>query len=759
PGGGAGTAWPQQGQLPTAGTRSIAVPTSASGTLSFSLTCQGRADPTTQTTSVTIGTPPAPPSLRPVERVNPTVDGQRPTGPSSRPALSANGRAVVYESGARNLVGGDTNGTQDVFLRDTVSDQTFRVSVSSTGQQVSLVGGEPAVDLAGERVVLTLGTGLAPAGASAKTVTGGQVHLYNKSAQRTQIVSTAAGTGNPANGESGNPQISEDGQQVVFRSEATNLTTEPDTNGVADVFLFDVVSGNKSRLSNAAAPGPGAAGGSAKAGPGVNACSAPAGNRVVCEVMRGARMDIVAYSLGDKNSAGVTVSIGAGGVAANGDSNNPVLSSDGRFAFFDSAASNLVPGDNNARRDVFRAEFNAGGQVAGVQRVSLATLGTEGNGDSERPGTCGTGQFVTFESVASNLVPGDDGARDVFARELSTGVIVKLSRPLAGGNADGASSFVSFSPDCSAIAFATAAENIAPGGASGQDDVVAGPSPFQSTNVTGGWFDLAQSGHGLFVEHLDDERVVASWYTFAPDGRQTWLIGVGPLMGNTVTMPMTVPQNGRFPPAFVPGEVVYTPFGTMTLRFDSCDAGLLSFAFPAPFGSGTMPLRRPELAAGITCSPTAMAARAGAPRAKRAGLPTDQLAGASPKATGPIAGLTGSWANPAQLGHGFQIEVLSGDRIVLTWYVFTPTREQLWLIGAGPISGQAATLNMVRPAGGRFIPNFDPAQVTAPSVGTITVTALSCNSARVDYAFAAPFGSGSIPISRVTAVRGVPCTP
>ncbi len=762
PSGGEGTQWSQVGQLPPAGAGNLTLPTTVSGRITFVLTCAGRNLSTAQSAFVIIGNPPPLPAIRQVLRANPTVDGQRPSGPSTRPVLSSNGRTIVYESAARNLVGGDTNNTQDVFLRDTVTNQTVRVTVTSTGAQSNLIGGEPSVDRNGQRVVMTMGTGLVPNAANAKTVTGGQISMFNKSELRTSQVSTnAAGTA-PANGASSNPQISEDGTQIVFRSEATDLTPEADTNGVADVFLFETSTSTKSRLSNAAAPAPvgeyvADATAPKASGPGVNLCSRPAGGRVACEVLRSTgRMDIVVYALGEKSATGTTVSVGAGG-AANGDSNNPAISSDGRYVFFDSAASNLVTFDTNGRRDVFRAELDSTGAIVGLVRASVSVLGAQGNGDSERPATCGTGQYVTFESLASNLVAGDDGARDVFARDLASSLIVKLSQTPGGAGGDGASSTVTLSPDCSAIAFATSAENLASGGASGQDDVVAGASPFQATNVTGGWYDLAQAGQGLFVEHLDDERIVASWYTFSPAAAQTWLIGVGTLMGNTVTLPTLLVTNGRFPPAFNPAT--NTPFGTMTLRFDTCDSGLLTFDFPAPYGTGSMPLRRPELAAGITCSTAALAAQSGSPSVKvLSALPTDTLSGPQPKATGPVAALTGSWANPAQIGHGLQMEVLSGDRLVVAWYVFTSTGEQQWLIGAGPISGQSATVSVVRPTGGRFIPNFNPSQVTNTPVGSLTVTALNCTSARVDYNFGAGF-TGSFPITRVTSVRGVPCTP
>jgi hypothetical protein len=101
--------------------------------------------------------------------------------------------------------------------------------------------------------------------------------------------------------------------------------------------------------------------------------------------------------------------------------------------------------------------------------------------------------------------------------------------------------------------------------------------------------------------------------------------------------------------------------------------------------------------------------------------------------------------------------VLGGDRLVVAWYVYTPTREQLWLIGAGAIDAQAASVTMVRPAGGRFIPNFDPARIVSPVVGTLRFVAIDCNTARVEYAFDAPFGAGTIPVTRVTSVRGASC--
>ena len=63
-----------------------------------------------------------------------SVDNQA-NGGSSNPSLSADGRFVAFTSVASNLVAGDTNGTDDVFVRDRQTGTTTRVSVDSAGNQ------------------------------------------------------------------------------------------------------------------------------------------------------------------------------------------------------------------------------------------------------------------------------------------------------------------------------------------------------------------------------------------------------------------------------------------------------------------------------------------------------------------------------------------------------------------------------------------------------------------------------------------------
>src|SRR5437868_9172865 len=66
-------------------------------------------------------------------RVSVSSSGAEANGDSFHSSISANGRFVAFVSSATNLVGGDTNGHTDVFVRDRKTHRTKRVSVSSTG--------------------------------------------------------------------------------------------------------------------------------------------------------------------------------------------------------------------------------------------------------------------------------------------------------------------------------------------------------------------------------------------------------------------------------------------------------------------------------------------------------------------------------------------------------------------------------------------------------------------------------------------------
>ena len=125
-------------------------------------------------------------------------------------------------------------------------------------------------------------------------------------------------------------------------------------------------------------------------------------------------------------------------------------------------------------------------------------------------------------------------------------------------------------------------------------------------------------------------------------------------------------------------------------------------------------------------------------------------------------GISGSWFNSNQSGHGFALEVLPGSPQVLSafWFVFAPGGGATWIAAQGPVDGDHALLQayQVAGSGSMFPPHFDPANVHAQSWGTLTFTFAGCNSGNVTWNSTAPgYGVGSLAISRLIAPDGVHC--
>ncbi len=162
------------------------------------------------------------------------------------------------------------------------------------------------------------------------------------------------------------------------------------------------------------------------------------------------------------------VSVDDNGVQGNDVSASYGISADGRFVAFFSVASNLVPGDTNGVRDVFVYDR----QTDTTQRVSVASSGAQGNGASNAPKISADGRYVTFQSDASNLVPGDtNGMTDVFVydRQLNTTECVSLA--VDGTTGYGKSSVGGISADGRYVAFSSDANNLVLNDANGMSDV------------------------------------------------------------------------------------------------------------------------------------------------------------------------------------------------------------------------------------------------------------------------------------------------
>ena len=124
------------------------------------------------------------------------------------------------------------------------------------------------------------------------------------------------------------------------------------------------------------------------------------------------------------------------------------------------------------------------------------------------------------------------------------------------------------------------------------------------------------------------------------------------------------------------------------------------------------------------------------------------------------SGITGMWYDPAQSGHGFEIEVLDTGDLALTWFVFAPDGAPLWLTGTGPITGSHATVQLydVVGTGAVFPPAFDPLSIQRQPWGTLTVTFSDCNNGQVNWHSTLPgYSDGSLPIARLTLPAGLSC--
>ena len=162
------------------------------------------------------------------------------------------------------------------------------------------------------------------------------------------------------------------------------------------------------------------------------------------------------------------VSVSSTESQAVGHSGGPSVSGSGRYVAFSSLASNLVPEDSNERQDVFVRDRGTGT----TERVSLSSSGTQANLRSFQPAVSGDGRYVAFISEASNLVPGDtNGERDVFVRDRETGTTELVSVSSSGTQANLGSIQPAVSGDGRYVAYISAATNLVPGETDDRPDV------------------------------------------------------------------------------------------------------------------------------------------------------------------------------------------------------------------------------------------------------------------------------------------------
>jgi Tol biopolymer transport system component len=386
-------------------------------------------------------------------------------------ALSDDGRLVAFVSSASNLVAGDTNGKADVFVRDRQTGQTTRVSVASDGTQANGDSYSPSISADGRFVVFSsTATNLDPKDqTNAVDVflhdrNTGQTRLVNLDNNGFQLAITIVGRpaisadgryvaysnagfsinlhdttgggyvafGYPLMGGSTiygseHPVLSGDGSLIAFTSDwDLKLPGDNDTNKALDVFLYNRITGNTLRISNASA----------------NSSYSYSNNGIYPYVSISRDGHFITYASRDPEVVNDTndkfdvfvreiqglfrdlpgpltrVSVNSSGVEADGDSLSPSINSTGKTLTFYSTATNLVGDDTNNFMDIFVHDL-ATGQT---RRVSVAGS-VQGDGHSFLPFISPDGTVAAFPSQANNLVAGDtNNVQDIFVAATGSGI-------------------------------------------------------------------------------------------------------------------------------------------------------------------------------------------------------------------------------------------------------------------------------------------------------------------------------------------------
>ena len=293
------------------------------------------------------------------QRVSRNSTNGQTVGASLRPRISADGRFVVFQSDDPNIVANDTNGATDIFIRDrsVATNTNRRVSVPDPSTGLSEANGDSVfADISGDGHFVAFESD-APDLVSGDTNASTDVFVRNTVSNTTGRVSRNS-AGVEGNNDSHDAAISDDGNRVAFASNATNLVAS-DTNNAQDVFVRDRAFGNTQRVS--------------------------------------------VDSQGNPSAGGVPFAIGLSGVD---------ISGDGSSVAFWSTAGDLVPGPTNGFAQIYVHDLDTATDA--TRRASVDNLGVEGNSDSRNPALTADGRFAVFNSSATNLAPGDtNGVPDV----------------------------------------------------------------------------------------------------------------------------------------------------------------------------------------------------------------------------------------------------------------------------------------------------------------------------------------------------------
>jgi hypothetical protein len=398
-------------------------------------------------------------------------------------SVSADGRFIVFESDATNLISGltDTNNGADIFLRDTKTGTLRCISLANpttTGNSLSI---NPVISLDGRYVVFA--SKASDFVALADTNFDFDVFRFDTAANQFQLISVnAAGTG-AGNAFSGNSPLgwrtydmSDNGRFVAFMSNASDLSGISDANNVSDVYVRDTQSGITRLVSfNQAGT---AAGNSESVSPSIsgdgNLIAYTSGADNLIPVDNNNSFDSFIYNVETQSTKCISLAISGNAGTGSLGSYSPIISKNGaRVAFF-SEANNITNTPiplSNPFRNVFVYDI-------GLNFNSLVSINTAGNAAANEQNGNGiphqmglsisaNGRYIAFESKAANLVVSTPtaGTYNVFRRDLLQAKTELVSLNAVGSQSGNGTSLLgvrgsAMSADGRFIAFTSVANNL-----------------------------------------------------------------------------------------------------------------------------------------------------------------------------------------------------------------------------------------------------------------------------------------------------------
>jgi len=378
------------------------------------------------------------------EHISVSFEGQGGNGTSRDVAINADGRFVVFMSGANNLVVDDYNELPDVFVRDRRQGLTEKIPLPAG---VNSPNGRPSISADG-RFVGFAANGPEPDVASIMT----HVYLHDRLSGSTERISIT-----PDNLlQSYGPAISDDGTAVAYFIR----TSAPDTaiNGILDVLVYHRDTG-LTVIANRTNDGKVI---SSHFDPDLGLAISGDGRTIAFTfppalVPGPSTPQVYVRNL----AAGTTIVASANSAGIPSDDfhfDGPDISGDGRLIAF-SSPSALVASDTNGAPDIYVRDMSA----HTIERVSVDNAGNQGAGFSFEAALSADGRFVAFTSGDSALVPGDTNETlDVFVRDRVNETTQRVSIGVNGEEPNNFSFGPALSADGHSVAFTSYASNLAP---------------------------------------------------------------------------------------------------------------------------------------------------------------------------------------------------------------------------------------------------------------------------------------------------------